>query len=335
MKLLMLRGQVPRDRPKKEIMWGSIGESNCVWEHLAYYLGDERSEILYWGGRREVNYDQKSTVKWVKSLKHYVPDFVPDIIFARGGFKEYVPILKKFPKAFRIYYGSGARYRPKDKIKYDLVLCDSERQRKKIISIGMNGQLWIKPAIDSLFYPRNDYKKYDVCYVGDARFPFRAKIKGIKLAYSIPKDLTMLHLGWNGKYKPPKNVKVKRITRDKMPEYISRCRVGIVPYRGFYDSAPRCIPEFLACGLPIVVLDEVNFWGKKYLGLRENETHNTVMGFIEKKNNFWKGVRFKVECYHERVHYEPEEIVNYYKKNLSMPVAVKHLKELINDAINK
>lgn len=117
--------------------------------------------------------------------------------------------------------------------------------------------------MEKLFRPIDVKKEYDVGYVGDARYAFRARIKGIKIAYTVPKHLKMLHLGWSGKYKVPKNVKVKRVKRWEMQVQICKCKVIIVPYKS-YDSCPRIIPEALACGVPVVALEGVQFWHEKY-----------------------------------------------------------------------
>jgi len=41
--------------------------------------------------------------------------------------------------------------------------------------------------------------------------------------------------------------------------------MGIVAVDSEIDSCPRVIPELLACGLPIVVLDKARFWKDKYI----------------------------------------------------------------------
>ena len=306
MRLLFLRGQVPQDRNPREIMHKSLAEEDDVWTHLAHGLGDERCEVVYWGGNRCVKYSDKCTIRWVKSLKHYQPDFEPDVVWARGGFDEYRPVLKRSDSATKVYYGSGARYRPKDGIRYNLVLCDSDVQLKKVRSTGLNGALWVKPAVDTMFYPRDVKKKYDVGYVGDARFAFRARIKMVKVAYTVPENLKMLHLGWSGKYKVPKNVKVKRVKRWDMPAQICKCGVIVVPYMA-YDSCPRIIPEALACGVPVVALDTVQFWHEKY------------PVEVVSKENLWDAVQNVL----------PTDIRSIYLEQLSMKKATEMLRHLI------
>ena len=52
LKLLFLRGSVPRDRNPNEIKWRSLREVTDLWEILACNLADD-VEIVYWGGKRE------------------------------------------------------------------------------------------------------------------------------------------------------------------------------------------------------------------------------------------------------------------------------------------
>jgi hypothetical protein len=270
MKLLFLRGHVPVDLNPKEIMSDSLAADFDVWNHLACALGNTRTEIMYWGGKRLVSYSDTATVRWVDKLKHYKPDFTPDVIFERGGFEEGRAFSKRHPEAYRIYYGSGVRYRPRSAgVKYDLVLVDSERQLRKARKHGWNAQLWMKPAAPQFKYMPEVAKEFDVAYVADGRFPFRAKIKNVDWFYKhAPKDLKILHLGWSGDRKVPSNITVKRVQRSEMPLWYNKCRVGIVPYTD-YDSAPRVIPEMRACGLNVIVSAEVN------------DCHNTARGSLK------------------------------------------------------
>jgi len=304
MKLLFLRGQVPQDRSPSEIKHPSLALEDDVWTHLAARLGDERCEVVYWGGNRTAKYSDKCTIRWVKSLKHYECDFQPDVVWARGGFDEYRLVLKRYNSATKVYYGSGARYLPKDRIRYNLVLCDSYVQLRRLKEKGWEAELWIKPTVDSMFHPIPMPKKYDVGYVGDARYAFRARIKGISLAYTVPKDMNMLHLGWSGSYKVPKNVKVKRVKRWEMAQQICKCKAIVVPYKS-YDSCPRIIPEALACGVPVVALDSVHFWYDMYPVTRTD------------KKNLWDAVRSVAG----------ENPRNIYKNRLSMDCAVEMLRK--------
>lgn len=262
MKLLMLRGFVPKDRDPKEIVHDGWESEEDMWTFLADALGDERAEIVYVGGKRYVEYSEKCSIRWVKDINHIKPSFNPDCVFCRGGFPEWDKVIKAFPGAYKIYHGAGKRYLPGNK-GYSLLLVDSPSQDKRARKHGFNAYLWSKPAAP-IFAPKNVAKEFDFCYVADGRFPFRAKIKGVEWVYkTAPKHLKILHLGWGGACRPPKNITVRRVVRGEMPNEYAKCRVGIIPYTD-YDSAPRTIPEMIACGLPVVQLDCVhsnNPWG--------------------------------------------------------------------------
>lgn len=259
MNVLFLRGKVPTDRNPNEIKFNSLEEEDDVWTHLAMAMGDV-VEVVYWGGKRRKRYSPQKSVVWTPSLKKYRPPFEPEIIFARGGFPEYHSVLKRYPAAFKIYYGAGRRHLPiKGFSDYQLTLQDSPRQlsRAKRKFPNIKHVLWTKPAPPQ-FYPRDvgEPKEYDVCYIANGG---QAKIKRIPWVYkTVPEDLKVLHLGLPSGLKPPKNVTCKRVLKNDMPEWISKCWVGIIPYSRV-DSAPRALPEMLACGLKVVVCDGVNY----------------------------------------------------------------------------
>jgi len=244
---------------------------------------------------------------WYKGWK--VPRNVTHI-FARGGFDFYLPILKMYKNAYKIYYGAGKRYIPKDGINYNLILVDSEEQKKKLLKKfpKANVQIFFKPAANH-FKPIDVEKKYDVGFV--ATIP-EDKRKRVAWVYkTVPKDLKVLQLGYTPKkLKIPKNVKVKKATSDKMPKLISQCKVIICPYSEL-DSGPRIIPEALACGVPVVCRESVNF---------DNNSYTYV--WVTDKETFWKDVKNMLSIELKHVH-------EGYKIVSSMEEAVSHLRRLI------
>ena len=60
MKLLFLRGSVPKDRDPRQIMFDDIEKCDDVWSQLASHLSkDGYGEIWYWGGTRKIRYREK------------------------------------------------------------------------------------------------------------------------------------------------------------------------------------------------------------------------------------------------------------------------------------
>jgi hypothetical protein len=321
MNFLMLRGQVPKDRDPQEIVFDSIDLVDDVWTQLLYAMVTplDYGEVWYWGGTRTKGFKGNFTERWIPSFGSYDSgDFVPNIIFCRGGFKQYHTVLKRFPNAIKIYYGAGRRYLPdNDFVDYDIILQDSPGQLNKcrVIYKKPETTLFIKPAADNIFYPRKAEKEYDVCFPANAAQAF----KGHRFVYStVPEDITVLNLGNKpDRYKHPHNVTSYRLLRHQMASHICKCRVGIVTVDSDVDSCPRVIPELLACGLPIIVLNKVKFWREKYIV-------SSVTGEIAHVSTFWDVVKMVLRNVDN---YTPRK---YYEENLSIMHAAKFLKERIN-----
>jgi len=323
MKFLMLRGQVPVDRNPQEIVFDDVEKLDDVWSLLFHSLlnKDDLGELWYWGGTRKKKFTYNFVERWVPSFKDYEGDFIPDVIFCRGGFPEYHPILKRFPKAVKIYYGAGRRFLPQPGFfDYDIILQDSIEQvelcKEKFPEALTT--LFIKPAADNIFYPIKCRKEYDVCFPANAVQTF----KGHKFVYgTVPKDIKLLNLGnKNDRYKYPSNVTSYKALRTEMCENINKCKVGIVAVNSSIDSCPRVIPEMLACGIPIVVLNGTRFWNEKYI-------ISGLTGEFADENNFWKVVKHvlnNVDNYNPR---------KYYERNLSLNNAAKFLMEKIEEVM--
>lgn len=278
MKLLFLRGQIDERTQKVN----RLSESDDVWTHLAAAISDN-TKILYAGGSRKVNYTDGINEEWIDNFKHWNTSYVPDVIFARGGFSYYEHVVRRFPSAISVYYGAGTRTFPSHKY-YDIILVDDATDVEKGRNKGFNTYLWNKPAAPC-FKPTQCQKVFDVCYVANGQ---QAKIKRIRWVYeTIPPDISMLHLGYFTNYKVPENVMRVRAERSNMANMYSQCKVGIVPYTS-YDSAPRALSEMIACGVaPIIVRD----------GVRANSQGPMI---VASKEDFWDIVRVNLKTWHLR-----------------------------------
>ena len=263
MNMLFLRGKVD----KRTELTADISKCHDMWTQLAYHMTGryDTCKIAYWGGSMLIYYKDNCHAEFVHDFKYWHTSYKPDVIFARGGFPQYLHVLKRFPEAFKIYYGAGTRTRPQDDVKYDMILVDDERDE---------GRLWAKPAA-SQFYPRNTTKDFDICYIANKQ---QSEIKRIEWVYrTVPKDLKMLHLGYIPSFPAPQNVTRMRVDRRQMPWEISRCRVGICPYKS-YDSGPRALSEMVACELPVVTLTDTRHY-------------DFDMTIRSDKKHFWEIVR--------------------------------------------
>lgn len=271
MNLLFFRGEWDKNNKK------NFNADTDMWVQLwREMVGDDNGALWYKGSAPKLEYKGQPVY-----IQDEVPDCSVDTVFARGGFDYYVPALKKYGNAFKIYYGAGARIKPKDNIKYGLVLVDTPEQKRQLKD-DYNARLWIKPAANN-FKPEPVKKEYDVCYIANPSSENQAEFKRIKWVYkTAPSDLKILHLGNSWKYKKPDNVTVKQLSREEMPQWISKCRVGICPYKK-YDSAPRALIEMNACGVPVVCL-EVNIWHDVYATVRADI--NSFWGFVKEHCRF-------------------------------------------------
>ncbi len=343
MKFLMLRGQVPQDRDPKEIVFYNIDDVDDVWTQLFFAMltAEDEGELWYWGEKRYYKFTDNFTERWVTSFRTHIGNFVPDVIFCRGGFQEYHPVLKRYPDAIKIYYGAGKRFLPQPGFHdYDIILQDSHEQVKicKEKFPDALTTLYIKPAAENIFFPIESKKEYDVCFPANGAQTF----KGHEFVYdTVPEDLKVLNLGNKpDRYKRPPNVDSKRVLRSDMAENISSCKVGIVAVSSDIDSCPRVIPEMLACGIPIIVRAGTRFWGDKYIKsastlkpleerirLREIFPGNSyyATGEISTTDTFWNTVRYVLDNIDS---YEPRK---YYDEKLTLHKAAAFIKEKINE----
>lgn len=329
MKFLMLRGQVPQDRNPQEIVFDKIEDCDDMWTQLLFamtYMKD-RTELWYWGGKRAHRFSENFTELWVPSFKTYESNFfAPDVIFCRGGFQEYHHVLKRFPNAIKIYYGAGKRFLPQSGFSdYDIILQDSPQQLEisKAKFPNALSTLYIKPAADNIFYPHEVEKKYDVCFPANGS---QAALKGHKFVYdTVPADLKVLNLGNPSKFKVPENIISYRVLRSEMAKNISMCKVGIVTVQSNVDSCPRVIPEMMACGLPIIVLDSVRLWKDKYIESVYSSKSPNATGEWSNAQNFWATVEYVLKNLNL---YRPRK---YYDDYLNLSKAAEFLREKIDE----
>lgn len=320
MKLLFLRGRVPQDRDSRQIIFNTLDECDDIWTQLASQLSiGGYGEIWYWGGKRKHIYRNNFIESWVKSYDSHNADFIPDVIFARGGFPEYDVVLKKYPRAFKIYYGAGKRFMPQSAFQdYNLILVDTPEQYAQTKAIFPNSrvEMFIKPAADNVFQPKIYPKKYDVIFCSNEHK------KGIKghdfILPNLPADIKMVQVGIiSDKLKSnyPNVSFTGWIPRSKIPDFYGMSKVAVVCCSNI-DSCPRIIPEALACNCPVLLLDSVNVWKDKYI---TSET-----GRIASPEYFIDNLREMIKDYRT---FSPN---NYYNKNLSISVATSCLKNFID-----
>jgi len=171
LKLLFLRGQVPSDRPKEQIMFNDLLSNDDMWTWLAYELVNRTGgygEVWFEKGDRLVKYTDNFVDRWVPRYSTTTCGFKPDVVFARGGFGFMLEEAKRHKGAFKIHYGAGKRVVPKYANEpWDLVLADTTKQMQAIRAKGYNAKLFVKPAAENVFFPVSSSKKYDIIYVAN------------------------------------------------------------------------------------------------------------------------------------------------------------------------
>lgn len=323
MNLLFLRGQVPKDRDPKQIMFDKI-EDNCdMWTQLAAALSvGGYGEVWYWGGKRKKRFRSDFVERWTPDFAKLKVKFHPDVIFARGGFSHYDSILKRYPNAFKIYYGAGKRFYPSKGFysNFQLILNDTPKQQAETLKKFPNikTELWCKPAAENIFQPYiSGYPEYDVIMIGNEH---PKGFKGHNFALPLIADkFKVLQVGISSKKMRKKFSQVKFtgwVPRSQMPMLYASAKIAICVCTE-RDSCPRIIPESLACDTPILCLDRVRFWHEKYITAQS--------GRLVSKNNF-------LNVLIEMVNYVKDFNARfYYDNNLSMDIAVNRIKKLIGN----
>lgn len=193
-----------------------------------------------------------------------------DIIFNRGGYEQYRPVLQSYPGSLLIYYGAGKRWNPADGIRYDLILVDTEEQRAAVAAKHTTSKVVVfhKPAADALFYPREVAKEYDLVFSAHTPRPY----KGFKwLAKRIPNGLKVLRIGEPDPWFQHLNdhggfvTFTGRIPRKEVPDWACMAKLAVVCNEHEPDSGPRTLPEFLAMDIPVLLRDTVRVDAAAYI----------------------------------------------------------------------
>jgi len=221
----------------------------------------DSAEIWYWGKPSfNFTYESGLRMRCFESFNSIDNSIDFDIIFARGGFLEYVPVLKLFKNAKRIYYGAGARFSPPDGLDYDLILTDTIERLSINESKFPNSKhrLFLKgykpPKLFDVVV-----KYFDICNVTSIPINKGQEV----LAKAIDKtELNFLNIGdYNMDmavlYDPMNSIFTGSIERNVVFQHIQNCRLGFVGAHA-KSGNPRVIVEYMAAGIPIVMLDDIN-----------------------------------------------------------------------------
>lgn len=314
MRLLMLRAQInPSNFP--QMIHENFNNIDDFYVHLVNELLDtgciNGAEIWYWGNPTfDITYPnglRQRCFKDFNSAPFNDGDF--DFVFTRGGFPEYRKIIGKANKTKKIYYGAGNRYFPQDKFHYDAILVDTkerlEANHKKypdtVHRIFIKGY---KPP--KVTQPIE--KEFNVCHCSivdrlRGQEELGAALKGT--------NLSVLTVG-------PYKEKTKRlyesynlhceftgyIPRNEVHKQMRRCKVGFIGFHKTGSGTPRTLIEFMAAGVPIILLPDVHV------------SSIYTPGFSTIKSTS-KSLRTDL-INSELQYYDTEMILEYYDKNFSL-----------------
>lgn len=325
-KAVLLRQKVPSD--VERITFNSYAEIDDVWMTLFYTMCKKLDvamvESWNWGGYRYNHLTSDFVERWMWSFNECAELDEPDLIFARGGFKEYIQVMKQYPNAFKMYYGAGKRYNPlavPDATKYDLVLVDTEEQKEEVEKYGYRVELLIKPACENIFGFEPVAKQYDVVFIANAP---QKKLKGHKWLFDqlVGTGVSIIQIGYTDrevlKWASDRRLNINFVgwvPRKVIPVFACRARVGVVSSTD-YESCPRVIPELLLMNLPIVVRDTT----------RVSDLYvNRDTGRFASDGDF---VGVLQDVLDNEQSYLPYE---YYKTYLTTDIAASRLAEAINE----
>lgn len=322
---ILLRQKVPKD--VERITFDTYEDIDDMWMLLMYHtckkLEIDKFESWNYGGFRHNYLKSDFLERWMLDFRQCRNDNRDSvsIIFNKGGFAHHIPVMEHFNRAFKIYWGSK-RFCPThvpDPTNYNLVLASTEEDKEFIENEGYKSELFIKPACDSIFFPVNIPKKYDIVFIANAP---QKKIKGHKWLFNKlnSSNLNILQIGHldNEVKKWAKSNKLNIeftgwIPRKKIPRYACQAKIGIVASTN-YESCPRVIPEYLAMALPIIVRDTV----------RVNSLYvNEHTGMFVSDYDIVESIKYMKDNISDFSPYQ------YYRETLNIDKASTHLSNII------
>jgi glycosyltransferase involved in cell wall biosynthesis len=193
-----------------------------------------------------------------------------DIIWARGTSKLWEQFLLRHMHARKVLYNLA--YLNTDVQIYDLIFGDEDSQFKEIMNHKYFFEL-NKSANESIFYPINIEKKYDLISIGTI-----SKRKGqLRLIRAAKKLNTLIRIALPGVcrddgYKEKcinlaKKSKLELyfpglVSRTQLNLLISQSRLHVLASRN--EQAPRSVIEASCCGIPSVITHRIG-GGKNYI----------------------------------------------------------------------
>ena len=252
---------------------------------------------------------RKFVQRWVQDLSECTKYASPDISFFRGGFKEYCNITKANPLHYgkKLYLGAGRRILPQYGGKYDTILFEDERDKRKIQQTNPC-KPFFKTASDKVFHPIDIDVGYDICWPANfAQIRHKGQEDFISLiAKHKLHDLKIVSCG--NKWKVGKKLcdkygvsnitfmgEVNRITLNKL---LNMSCFGI-NMSNQVDGCPRVSTEVLMSGTPLIVRDSVRLLSyykrKGVIEVNENNFKKKIFQALENYETHKKDILHAIE----------------------------------------
>jgi len=308
-----------------------------MWTHLFAKAVEQSLDvfgmILRVGAPYSVVYNDRLVEMRVPDLG--VLEIVPDLILNRGGYKEYLPLLKRFQNVPSVYIGCGRRWNPTDMywsswmkdIRVDCVLVDSPAQQKELLYENtFRVEVFPKPALDHIFRPVVVKKDFDIVFISHRPDDFKG---GPWLASYLPDGCRILCVGVENERLREEASSGRlyveatgKVPRRDVPAQACRGYVGVVCDDGLCDSGPRVLPEFLAMNLPVIVRSCVRADLGRYISLQS--------GRVVRDGKIWLTHAIQDLM----INYDKLAPRAFYKKGLTLKHAAARMVGLFEELMN-
>jgi len=245
-----------------------------------------------------------------------------EYLFIRGNYSEFSKISNSIVAGFKMFYAADPEYWPTfwPKNYFDLIFVDEKDQviqgQKKYPKTKVT--LLDKPVNTKIFKPQKIKKIYDVCYIGNFIFwknhqlLFSAlekiknshKIKVVCVGRTYNRDNELKIAAW----KYHLNIKfINEADQEMVAKIINQSKCGVIVSEK--DANPRTINETLACGVPLVVSDNL-VGGKRAI--------KSTTGIISKNQDLPQKIAWMIKNYKK---FKPAK---YYNKNFNVDKVIKN-----------
>lgn len=264
-------------------------------------------------------------VRLFRSLEN-TTDYNPDVLFTRGGYSEYIPVLERYKDAIKIYWCGGKNNVPVLPGKWDIILYTNE---KLVPQFGSSKPVKMLKGAAEVFHPLEEEKIYDLCYVANINRPVKNHKLLLDALRKIDKRLKVILVGETHdclpKY-PGHATEMLKIARsldhnistpghqakEEVNRIMNQSKFGIICSE--VSDSPRVLVEYLAAGIPVLC-------NKNLMDYSYYINNDTGAAFYPK--DFADGIKMMHESYSK---YNPH---GYFKEHFTIKRITRRLYEEI------